>query len=68
MKVVNQKLSLGFRRNNQMNVSNSCNVFVPGIWTKVGYTYGKFEINASIEYNNATAFILLTPRFNIYGP
>ena len=67
MKVVNQKLSLGFRRNNQMNVSNSCDVFVPGIWTKVGYTYGKFEINASIEYNNATVFILLTPRFRIYG-
>jgi beta-glucanase (GH16 family) len=62
MKITGQKISLGFRRNNQINISNSCDTFVPGISTKFGYTYGKFEINASIEHNNAIGFILLSPK------
>jgi len=64
---VDQKLLLRTTRNNQINDINSCKILESAIGTKFGWTYGKFEINASIEQNNAIAFITLSPIDEIYG-
>jgi len=61
---VNQKLLMSFSR----NYKNGCELLYKfEISTKFGWTYGKFEVNASNDQNNANSFITLRPLKQIYG-
>jgi len=67
MQILDQKLLLRITRNHQIHDNSSCQIFENSIASNYGWTYGKFEINASIEHNNAKAYIRLSPQRKIYG-
>jgi len=68
VQIVNQKLLLRVTRNDQIKNKNSCTKFVSNIETNFGWTYGKIEVNASIEHINWVGGMSLIPKNHTYGP